>query len=40
MGAGVRSVGVRPHSGKGIPALAGYRGVTVTWTAGKTIIVV
>ena len=33
-------MGVRPHSRKGIPALAGYREVTATWTAGKIRIVV
>ena len=31
-------VGVRSYSHKGIPALAGYREVPVTWTAGKTVI--
>ena len=39
VGAGVRSVGVRPQNLKGIPAIAGYPGLTVRWTAGKTTIV-
>ena len=36
----VRSVGVRPHIRKGIPALAGYSDLTVKESAGKTTIVV
>ena len=39
MGARVQSVGVRPHMRKGIPALAGYSGLTVRKSAGKTTIV-
>ena len=39
MAARVRSVGVRPQNHKGIPALAGYPGLTVRKSTGKTTIV-